>query len=134
MHTIQHLSSMYWIEECLSVKSLLGRGLFWTLILVALLERLAGAAEPRIDVTNKFQYVELHFRTPIEATRTYYLQYASMLPCVTNQLVCPSNSVVASTNWSNMATGFSYPFFEFHYFYHEFPTNRNRCYRLLVKP
>lgn len=85
------------------------------------------AADARLNITNKHSYMEIHFVTPIESTRKYYLQYSNALPCS----ACFSN--LAATNWSNLYTGYSFPF-EQHYFIPDSVTNKSRFYRLLITP
>src|SRR2546427_108684 len=80
---------------------------------------LPGQAEgARLNITNKHSYMEIHFVTPIESTRKYYLQYANAMSCS----ACISN--LAATNWSNLSTSYSYPFFDRHYFIPDSVTNK----------
>jgi hypothetical protein len=87
-----------------------------------------AAADARLNITNKHSYMEVHFVTPIESTRKYYLQYSNSLPCS----ACIGN--LAATNWSNLYTGYSFPFTEQHYFIPDSVTNKSRFYRLLITP
>ena len=107
------------------------------LFLLALMTFLAfaHAAEPRIDFISNIvnrSVVEIHFSTPAETSRRYFLQYINSMPCRTNQPFCSSNGVVM-TNWSNLYTGFSFPF-PYHYVVPDTRTNKNRFYRLFVTP